>query len=101
MAAAGFEANSGKRRRLRIRVAASCVQLRQTLRIFKALFLIGVPIMTALAALIGFLIARRSLRPIHRIIACADEIANGDLTRRVPEENTADELGELTHSAKR
>ena len=86
---------------VRIRVAASCAQIRQTLRIFKALFLIGVPIMTALAVPIGFLIARRSLQPIHRIIACADEIANGDLTRRVPEEQTADELGELTRTPNR
>ena len=86
---------------VRIRVAASCAQIRQTLRIFKALFLIGVPIMTALAALIGFLIARRSLQPIHRIIACADEIANGDLTRRVPDEPTVDDLGELTRTLNR
>ena len=83
---------------VRICVAASCAQIRQTLRIFKALFLIGVPIMTAL---IGFLIARRSLQPIHGIIACADEIANGDLTRRVPEEPTVDELGELTRTLNR
>lgn len=86
---------------VRIRVAASCAQIRQTLRIFKVLFLICVPIMTALAVLIGFLIARRSLQPIHRIIVCADEIANGDLTRRVPEEQTADELGELTRTLNR
>lgn len=86
---------------VRIRVAASCAQIRQTLRIFKVLFLIGVPIMTALAVMIGFLIARRSLQTIHRIIACADEIANGDLTRRVPEEQTADELVELTRTLNR
>ena len=86
---------------VRIRVAAPRAQVRQTLGVFKAIFLFGVPVMTALAALIGFQIARRSLSPIHRIIACANEIAGGDLARRVPEEPTADELGELTRTLNR
>lgn len=66
---------------IRIRVAASCNSVRETL--------------------IGFLIASRSLCPIHRIIACADEIAGGDLSRRVPEETSADELGELSRTLNR
>ena len=86
---------------IRIRVVASCAQIRQTLGVFKAIFAIGVPLVTALAALLGFFIAKRSLQPIHRIIACADEIAGGDLSRRVPEEPTADDLGELTRTLNR
>ncbi len=86
---------------VRIRAAASCGQIRQTLQVFKSIFAVGVPLMTALAALAGFAIATRSLRPIHRIIACANEIADGDLTRRVPEEKTADELGELSRTLNR
>ena len=86
---------------IRIRVVASRAQIRQTLGVFKAIFAIGVPLVTALAALLGFFIAKRSLQPIHRIIACADEIAGGDLSRRVPEEPTADELGELTRTLNR
>ena len=86
---------------IRIRVVASCAQIRQTLGVFKAIFAIGVPLVTALAALLGFFIAKRSLQPIHRIIACAGEIAGGDLSRRVPEEPTADELGELTRTLNR
>lgn len=86
---------------VRIRVIASCGQIRQTLLAFKAIFVFGVPVMTALAALIGFEIANRSLRPVHRIIACANEIAQGDLSRRVPEEPAADELGELTRTLNR
>lgn len=69
-----------------IRVVASCAQIGQTL---------GIPV---LAALIGFRIAKRSLSPIRRIIACADEIAGGDLSRRVPEESTK---GELTRTLNR
>lgn len=86
---------------IRIRVAASCNSVRETLRVFEVIFAFGVPLMTALAALIGFLIASRSLCPIHRIIACADEIAGGDLSRRVPEETSADELGELSRTLNR
>lgn len=86
---------------IRIRVAASCNSVRETLRVFEVIFAFGVPLMTVLAALIGFLIASRSLRPIHRIIACADEIAGGDLSRRVPEEPSADELGELSRTLNR
>ena len=86
---------------IRIRVVASCAQIDQTLGVFKAIFAFGVPVMTALAALIGFWIAKRSLSPIRRIIACADEIAGGDLSRRVPEEPTKDELGELTRTLNR
>ena len=61
----------------------------------------GVPAVTALAALIGLQIARHSLRPIHRVIACADVIAGGELSRRVPEEPAADELGALTRTLNR
>ena len=86
---------------IRIRVVTSCAQVKQTMGIFKVIFAFGVPVMTALAALIGFEIANRSLRPVRKIIACADEIAGGDLTRRVPEEPTADELGELTRTLNR
>lgn len=86
---------------IRIRVVTSCVQMDKTLKLFEVVFLLGVPVMTLLAALIGFLLARRSLQPIHRIISCADVIACGDLTQRVPEEPAQDELGELTRTLNR
>ena len=86
---------------VRIRVVLSCAPVAQTLRLFQRIFALGVPIMTALAALIGFGIARRSLQPVHRIIACANEITGGDLTRRVPEEPARDELGEMTRTLNR
>lgn len=83
---------------IRIRVVASCTQIDQTPCVFKAIFAFGIPVM---AALIGFWIAKRFLSPIRRIIACADEIAGGDLSRRVPEESTKDELGVLTRTLNR
>lgn len=87
--------------RIRIRVGVSCDQIERTLRIFRMIFFLGVPVMTALAGMIGFQIAKRSLQPIDRIIHCANEITQGDLTRRVPEEATNDELGELTRTLNR
>lgn len=86
---------------IRVRVASSCASIQQTLNVFKAIFALGVPLMTALAACIGWGISGRSLRPIHRIIACAEEIAEGDLSRRVPEEPAADELSELSRTLNR
>ena len=86
---------------IRVRVASSCAAIQQTLNVFKAIFALGVPLMTALAACIGWGISGRSLRPIHRIIACAEEIAEGDLSRRVPEEPAADELGALSRTLNR
>ena len=86
---------------IRIRVVTSYGQMYETLKLFEAVFLLGVPVMTFLAALIGFLLARRSLQPIHRIISCADIITRGDLTQRIPEEPVHDELGELTRTLNR
>ncbi|MDO4836934.1 MAG: HAMP domain-containing sensor histidine kinase [Clostridia bacterium] len=83
---------------IRIRVAASCRQIQQTLRIFQLIFLLGVPIMTALAALIGSLLAKQSLKPVQQIICCADEITAGDLSRRIPEASGKDELGALANT---
>ncbi len=80
---------------VRIRVAASCRQIQQTLHIFQLIFLLGVPFATALAALIGALLAKQSLKPIQQIIRCADEITAGDLSRRIPEASGKDELGAL------
>jgi signal transduction histidine kinase len=86
---------------MRIRVVVSCVQIEQTLSLFKLIFALGVPLLTALAALIGFLLAKRSLQPIHQIIACADDIAQGDFSRRIPEMSSSDELGEMTRTLNR
>ncbi len=86
---------------IRIRVVASCKQIQQTLHIFQMIFLLGVPLMILPVALIGSLLAKQSLKPIQQMIRCADEIAAGDLSRRIPETSDKDELGALTNTLNR
>lgn len=83
---------------IRIRVAASSRQIQQTLHIFWLIFLLGVPFMTALAAFVGSLLAKQSLKPIQQIIRCANEITAGDLSRRIPESSNKNELGALANT---
>jgi signal transduction histidine kinase len=50
-----------------------------------------------LAVLGGFALTRRGLRPVRELAATAREISrSGDLSRRVPERGTRDELAELS-----
>ena len=83
---------------VRIRTAASCQTMESTLGAFRAVFAVGVPVMTLLAVLLGSFLTRRSLQPIHQVIACAQNIAAGDLSGRIPENASQDELGELTRT---
>jgi len=50
----------------------------------------------ALGLAIGSWLVRRALMPIHGISDAAVRIASGDLTRRIPAPESADELGQLT-----
>lgn len=54
--------------------------------------LIGLGATTALAALIGPLIVRRSLRPLGRIAATAQRVAAGDLSQRLNMAGQPDEI---------
>lgn len=52
----------------------------------------------ALAMLGGFYVTRRALRPIRELAATARAVTvSGDLSRRVPERDTRDELSELAY----
>lgn len=50
---------------------------------------------TALAAVLGYVVARRGLTPIHRMVAEAAAINAGDLRRRLPVPDTNDEVSRL------
>ncbi len=51
----------------------------------------------ALAVLGGYLLTRRGLRPVRELAAAAhDVIRSGDLSRRVPERGSADDLDQLS-----
>lgn len=58
--------------------------------------LVSLPLLVLLAAAGGYLIARRSLRPIRRISQTAEEIgASGDLSKRITMQENGDELDQL------
>lgn len=86
---------------IRIRVAASCAENRRTLHALSAVFAIGFPLATALAALVGSILARHSLKPLRQIISCANEISAGNFAQRVPTVSSRDELGELADTLNR
>lgn len=86
---------------VRIRAAAPWRRNGQVLAFIRTIFLLAVPLMTLLAALLGRWMASRSLRPVHGIIACANEIEAGDLSRRVPSTGSGDEISQLADTLNR
>lgn len=69
--------------------------MRRTLHDIVDVFLLAAPIAAAVAALGGYLLAWRSLRPIGAMAARAQEITSESLGRRLPVANAHDELGQL------
>jgi len=58
--------------------------------------LIALPLLMILAAVGGYLIAKRSLRPIRKISETAEDIGNsGDLSKRIEMDSSGDELNQL------
>ena len=53
---------------------------------------------SALAGLLGYLIARRSLTPLRRMTAEAEAIGGSDLSRRLSPPARLDEIGRLTRT---
>ncbi|MFN8172030.1 MAG: HAMP domain-containing sensor histidine kinase [Candidatus Nanopelagicales bacterium] len=58
---------------------------------------VGVAVLV-IAGGVGFFVVRRSLRPLDEMATAAHEIADGDLSRRVPEVPTSREVEELATS---
>ena len=58
---------------------------------------VGIAVLLA-AGGAGYVVVRRSLRPLDAMASVAHEIAEGDLTRRVSEEPTSSEVEELSRS---
>ncbi|MBF6083223.1 HAMP domain-containing histidine kinase [Nocardia cyriacigeorgica] len=57
--------------------------------------LIGLPLLLAVVAAVTWLVTRRALRPVEAIRSELAEIMHGDLSRRVPEPRSRDEIGRL------
>ena len=78
-----------------IRVARSEEPLRQELKKFLLVLVLGLPLAIGIAGLGGYILARRALEPIGRITEQARRITAENLRERLPVENPEDELGHL------
>ncbi|HEX8006876.1 MAG TPA: ATP-binding protein [Trebonia sp.] len=65
---------------------------------FARLLVIGVPGLLVLACVTIWLVVGRALRPVERIRGTAGAITHADLSRRVPEPGTDDEIGHLART---
>jgi heavy metal sensor kinase len=78
-----------------VRVFRDESDMRRTLRDIIEVFLLAAPIAAAVAALGGYVLAWRSLRPIGAMAARAKNITSESLGQRLPVANPHDELGQL------
>jgi signal transduction histidine kinase len=60
--------------------------------------LLGLPVILIVAAGIVWLVVGRALRPVEKIRHAVTDITSADLSQRVPEPGTADEIGNLAHT---
>ncbi|MDQ2738517.1 MAG: HAMP domain-containing histidine kinase [Actinomycetota bacterium] len=72
--------------------------LRQVDSEFIRHLLLGLPVILVAAAGIVWLVVGRALRPVDRIRHAVTDITSADLSRRVPEPGTSDEIGNLAHT---
>lgn len=77
---------------------ASSGFLSQVNETFARLLLVGVPGILLLAAGTVWLVVGRALRPVEQIRQAVTEITAADLSRRVPQPGTADEIGHLART---
>jgi len=71
------------------------MEMRRTLGEIIKVSTLGFPLAVALAALGGYLIATRSLRPLDAMARQARRISSESLSKRLPNPNPNDELGRL------
>jgi heavy metal sensor kinase len=69
--------------------------MRQTLKQIVEVFALMLPFAVALAALGGYLLARRSMAPVSAMAAQARRITSESLEARLPNPNPHDEIGQL------
>ena len=68
------------------------------INILRLILSLAVPLTSLLLGLGGYLVARRALRPVASMASVADQIASGDLARRIVAGRSNDELGQLAHT---
>jgi heavy metal sensor kinase len=78
-----------------IRVFRDQMEMRRALSEIIKVSTLGFPLAVALAAIGGYLIATRSLRPLDAMAGQARRISSESLSKRLPNPNPNDELGRL------
>jgi len=76
----------------------STAQAESTLATVGTMLVIAVPLLVALVALTSWVTARRALAPVERMRQEVDAVTGTDLSRRVAEPRTRDEIGRLAHT---
>jgi methyl-accepting chemotaxis protein len=71
---------------------------RTVLRAFSAGLLWAIPALLAISALGGYVLSRRALKPVDRIIAATRSIGVSNLSERLPVAETRDELQRLSET---
>ncbi len=79
-----------------ISVGYSLVDIQSTLNQLFSIFVVGLPLLLAISTLGGLFLSKFSLRPVEEISRLAQEITARNLSRRLKEPNTNDEIGHLT-----
>jgi heavy metal sensor kinase len=82
-------------RNVLIRVFRDQTEMRRTLAEVVKVSTLGFPLAVTLAAIGGYLIATRSLRPLDAMARQARRITSESLSKRLPNPNPNDELGRL------
>jgi signal transduction histidine kinase len=93
----GEHATAGGRPVIVITSTATSLR-RQVNETFAQLLVIGVPGLLVLACATIWLVVGRAHRPVERIRRAAGAITHADLSRRVPEPGTDDEIGHLART---
>ena len=78
-----------------VQVAINTERYASNVRHIRDVFLWSLPLVLVVTALIGWLLARGSLRPISQIAETARRIGGGNLAETVPESGSGDELDRL------
>ncbi len=98
---AGFNDGSYRTRltthgQTRLRLAASLYNVEESREDLLIAYCIALPIGLLVAALGGWWLAGRTLRPVEELTQAAERITAQNLDQRLPVPNTRDELGHLT-----
>jgi heavy metal sensor kinase len=81
-----------------VRVLATEARVEQELREFFWLIGIAAPLVVGVALLGGYHLVRRTLRPVDRLLAAANQITADRLSVRLPVANPEDEVGQIAQA---